>query len=231
MGRKGTSVLSILKWVLEIWDLTLHISGTGLGIGLCERCNVKHTFLALFFLTICLSAKSTGPQNGENQGPPTPLEVKAKILKTLESHLPKKHVGASRAIATAIYYHSTKKKLDPLMVTAVISGESGFNPGAVGPVGEVGLMQLRPETGKWIANRMNIQWKGSYALKNPIYNIRLGTSYLSYLKQKFSPRGGQLYLAAYNMGEANVMKFLTKNIKPKIYSQHVFRKFVAINEP
>jgi soluble lytic murein transglycosylase len=190
---------------------------------------VKHTILALLFLTLCLNAKSVGPKIGENQGPPTAFEVKAKILKTLQIHLPKKHVGASRAIAAAIFYHSTKKKLDPMIITAVISGESGFNPCAVGPVGEIGMMQLRPATGEWIARRMNIPWKGARALNQPIYNIRLGTAYLSYLKQKFSPRGGQLYLAAYNMGEANVEKFLTKNIRPKIYSQQVQRNFVAIN--
>jgi soluble lytic murein transglycosylase-like protein len=190
---------------------------------------VKHTILALFFLTLCLNAKSVGPKHGENQGPPTVFEVKAKILRTLRAHLPKNHVGASRAIASAIYYHSTTKKLDPMIITAVISGESGFNPSAVGPVGEIGMMQLRPATGEWIARRMNIPWKGARALAQPIYNIHLGTAYLSYLKQKFSSRGGQLYLAAYNMGEANVEKFLTKNIQPKIYSQHVQKNFVVIN--
>ncbi len=190
---------------------------------------MKHSILALFFLILCLNAKSVGAKRSENQGPPTVFEVKAKILKTLRTHLPKKHLGASRSIAAAIYFHSTTKKLDPMIVTAVISGESNFNPNAVGPVGELGMMQLRPDTGAWIARRMNIPWKGVRALTQPIYNIRLGTAYLSYLKQKLSPRGGQLYLAAYNMGEANVEKFLTKNIQPKIYSQHVQRKFVAIN--
>lgn len=190
---------------------------------------MKQIIFALFFLSLCLNAKSVGPNRGENQGPPTAFEVKAKILKTLRTHLPKKHIGASRAIAAAIYYHSTSKKLDPMIITAVISSESGFNPSAVGPVGELGMMQLRPATGEWIARRMSIPWEGVRALTQPIYNIRLGTAYLSYLKQKFSLRGGQLYLAAFNMGEANVEKFLTKNIQPKIYSQHVQRNFFLIN--
>ena len=179
---------------------------------------MKYPIITLLFLSLCTSARCTESN-----------EVKSKILKNLETHLPKNHKNSSRAIAAAIYHYSTIKNLDPMMMTAIISGESGFNPNAVGSIGEIGFMQLRPCTAKWIANKLKIPWKGAHALSDPIYNIHLGTAYLSYLKQKFSSRGGLLYLAAYNMGEANVLKFMNKNIHPKLYSQHVRRHLTAIN--
>jgi soluble lytic murein transglycosylase len=194
------------------------------------RCNVKKTILTFFFLTICFVAQGIGPKASINQGSPNHQELRDRIHATLVAHLPKKHLALSPAIASAIIHQSLKAKLDPLMITAVIAGESGFNPSAVGSQGELGLMQIRPLTGRWIANKASIEWKGSLALKQPLYNIRLGIAYLSYLKKKFSPFGGQIYLAAYNMGEVNVMRFINKKITPKIYSQNVLKKYRAIND-
>lgn len=96
--------------------------------------------------------------------------------------------------------------LDKALVAAVIYQESRFNPTAVSSQGATGLMQIMPETGRWLAERLNIKY-AEERLKEPEYNVRMGTYYLDYLMKKY--RGDEeLVLAAYNAGPGNVDKWL-----------------------
>ena len=84
-----------------------------------------------------------------------------------------------------------RHKVDPALVKAVISTESGWNPWAVSRKGAVGLMQLIPETAQ------------RYGVGNPFdpaQNVEAGTMYLKWLLQRYN---GDLAktLAAYNAGE------------------------------
>lgn len=64
--------------------------------------------------------------------------------------------------------------LPPAIVDAVIRVESFYNPAAVGTVGEIGLMQVRPSTAAMIG------FKGTIAeLADPETNIRYGVRYLA----------------------------------------------------
>jgi soluble lytic murein transglycosylase len=125
-----------------------------------------------------------------------------------------------------IIREAAKHSLDPYFVMAVISGESSFNPQAKGPVGEIGLMQLRPTTGEWMAKKMKMKWRGHRTLLNPVENIKLGTQYLSWLRSKFDNQS-QLYLAAYNMGAKSVRNALARSIRPKDYPRHVMKRYLA----
>jgi len=87
--------------------------------------------------------------------------------------------------------------VDPALIHAVISVESGYNPSARSSAGAVGLMQLMPGTAK------------RYGVKNrldPAQNIYGGARYLRDLKILFGDNL-QLVLAAYNAGEVAVMKY------------------------
>jgi len=148
------------------------------------------------------------------------------ILAAVEKHLPKKYRHRAKEVAQAIIVEANKHEMDPFFVMAVIAGESSFNPDARGPVGEIGLMQLRPSTGKWIAKIAKQKWAGPNTLKDPVANIRLGTAYLAWLRAKFDGQG-QLYVAAYNMGPRNVHKALGKNIWPKDYPRHVRTRYLS----
>ena len=50
-----------------------------------------------------------------------------------------------------------KNKIDPFLVAAVIKNESNFDRKAVSKVGAIGLMQIMPDTGAWIAEQMGIK--------------------------------------------------------------------------
>lgn len=153
-------------------------------------------------------------------------DIEKNIYAIVRAHLPKKHKSESGLVARTIIDESHKHSLDPYFVMAVISGESSFNPDQIGTVGEIGLMQIRPRTGQWIAEISNTKWKGDKSLYNPITNIKLGVSYLSWLRSKFDNHG-QLYLAAYNMGPTSVNKALAKNVRPKDYPIHVMKRYIA----
>jgi len=154
------------------------------------------------------------------------VNLEANILATVTGRLPKAYKLQAHAVANAIIVEAARHSLDPYFVMAVISGESSFNPLAVGPVGEIGMMQIRPTTGEWMAKIVKSKWNGEKTLRDPVANIKLGTAYISWLREKFSGQG-QLYLAAYNMGAKSVKRALSKKIWPKDYPMHVMKRYVA----
>ncbi|MGE0762326.1 MAG: lytic transglycosylase domain-containing protein [Bdellovibrionales bacterium] len=125
---------------------------------------------------------------------------------------------ATRAVLAA----AAQYQMDPFFILAMMKTESRFNPEIVGRHGEIGLMQILPETAAWIAARNKIEWRGKEALKDPVYNIRLGVAYVHFLRQSFKADSVS-YVAAYNMGAANVRRLRAASIQPKIYSSKVLR--------
>lgn len=98
-----------------------------------------------------------------------------------------------------------KHDMDPIFVMAIIQTESRFNAYAKGTSGEIGLMQILPKTGAWIAKKYNIPWRGETSLYDPITNIQLGTAYFAHLRAKFNSRPHH-YVPAYNMGPKNLRR-------------------------
>jgi soluble lytic murein transglycosylase-like protein len=87
-------------------------------------------------------------------------------------------------------------ELEPALIHAVISAESGYNPFARSPKGAKGLMQLMPATAQ------------RYGVENPLdpeQNINGGAAYLRDLLTLFG-NDMQLALAAYNAGENAVIR-------------------------
>ena len=79
-----------------------------------------------------------------------------------------------RAYLALVTREAEARGLPPAVADAVATVESGYQPGAVGGVGEVGLMQVRPSTAAMLGH------KGSAAaLFVPETNIRYGVTYLA----------------------------------------------------
>ena len=112
-------------------------------------------------------------------------------------------------IANAILYSSNQYGVDPLLVTAVMQAESGFNLNSGSGAGAIGLMQLMPETAVWVAGQLDDTGFALDDLQEPGCNIRYGTWYLSSLKKEFA--GNEvLMLAAYNAGRGNVLEWMER---------------------
>ena len=97
--------------------------------------------------------------------------------------------------------------LDPYLVCGVIHTESHFDIEAESRVGAVGLMQIMPDTGEWIAKKMSIKDYSVAKLKDPETNIRMGCWYLKYLMDRFDG-DMTLVLAGYNAGPNRVTQWL-----------------------
>ena len=109
-----------------------------------------------------------------------------------------------------IVTYAQRNKIDPFLVAAVIKNESEFRPGAVSPVGAVGMMQIMPETGEWIAGQMGLADYSVDSLYNPGINIRMGCWYLSELKFEFRDNL-LLMMMAYNAGRGNTHGWMNAN--------------------
>ena len=109
-----------------------------------------------------------------------------------------------------IVTYAKRNNMDPFLIAAVIKNESEFKPGAVSPVGAIGMMQIMPETGEWIAKQMGLDGYSIDSLYNPGINIRMGCWYLSELKYEFKDNL-LLMMMAYNAGRGNTHGWMAAN--------------------
>ena len=105
-----------------------------------------------------------------------------------------------------IVNEASATQFDPDFICAVIAVESRFNKYALSSKGAMGLMQLMPATAISLAEELNLDLSNLNDLYNENINIRIGTAYLRYLKNKFFNIG--TVLAAYNAGETVVLSWL-----------------------
>ncbi|TDO08688.1 MULTISPECIES: transglycosylase SLT domain-containing protein [Halomonas] len=97
--------------------------------------------------------------------------------------------------------------VDPYLLMGIARRESAYNPVALSPAGARGLMQLMPATAAQLGQRLGIGDPGPYGVLEPAVNIRLGSSYLSELIERYS--GNRLAAAAaYNAGPGRVDRWL-----------------------
>lgn len=140
-------------------------------------------------------------------------QARRKVDSIIRRFNPDMPVAQKEQIANEIYAMSVKyPNLDIDLICATITHESGrtWSPQAKSRAGALGLMQIMPTTGKWLARFEDINWTSDRdVLFDPVYNIRLGTRYLSALVETYDLYGG---LAAYNGGGKRVRLWL-KNDK------------------
>jgi soluble lytic murein transglycosylase-like protein len=105
--------------------------------------------------------------------------------------------AAPKHLTAVIRDASREHGVDPRLVAAVMRRESAWNENAVSPVGACGLMQLMPDTAKFLG-------------VNNIFDVREnvfgGTRYLRTLLDAFNG-DVDLALAAYNAGPGAVQKY------------------------
>lgn len=135
--------------------------------------------LTALSLPACVFAQTTSSNENTLKLPPA-----IKINRSNQKHF-------SKSIKTI----AKKYRLEPALLHAVISVESGYNPRAVSSAGAIGMMQLMPGTAADL---------GVSDPYDPVANINGGARYLRRLLNKF----GQINiaLAAYHAGEGRVSR-------------------------
>jgi len=134
-------------------------------------------------------------------------------------------------VADAVAEESARAGFDPLLVLAVIAVESEFQEDAVSPVGARGLMQLRPTTLYFVAEKEGLRLSRAEMDADPALCVRIGVRYLKQMKDQF---GGDLDLAlmAYNAGPNRLLASLKeRNIEPfRNYVRAVRRNYAALRQ-
>jgi len=123
--------------------------------------------LAAFACAVVPSFANAATADGDGAvvAPPPPAEVVS-------------HAEAPRSepsgYADLLTREARARGLPPAVADAVAFVESGFNAGAVGSVGELGLMQVRPATAALLGHT-----GPAAALLDPATNVRFGVAYLA----------------------------------------------------
>ncbi|MFO6424642.1 lytic transglycosylase domain-containing protein [Motilimonas sp. KMU-193] len=113
---------------------------------------------------------------------------------------------------------ATRYQLEPALLHAVISAESGYNPQAVSRAGAIGIMQLMPGTAKMLGV------SNSYDV---LQNMEAGAKYLRMMLDTFNNK--KLALAAYNAGPGAVKKY-NNAIPPYKETQNYVKKVMGYYE-
>ncbi len=116
----------------------------------------------------------------------------------------------NRMLPTAVKYEIAQeiydailrfRNLDVDLLCAFITRETNgtWNPEMVSSYGAMGLMQIMPTTGVYLAKFENLTWVSpDEILLNPVYNIRLGARHLSALIDAYDVDGA---MAAWDVGD------------------------------
>jgi peptidoglycan lytic transglycosylase len=113
----------------------------------------------------------------------------------------------------SIVGYGHKYHLDPALIAAVVYEESRFKANSRSSAGAIGLMQLLPSTARGIAAHTGgTQFDPRRDLYDADLNLRYGSWYLAHLREKYAdrPDAGDLALAAYNAGQANVDEWIAQ---------------------
>ncbi len=110
-----------------------------------------------------------------------------------------------RQLGQAIAEEARKTGYDPLLILALIDVESDFDEEALSMKGARGLMQIKPSTLHFLAEKEGLRLSREEVAADPALCVRLGIRYLRNLQERF---GGDLDFAlmAYNAGPTRIRK-------------------------
>ena len=102
-------------------------------------------------------------------------------------------------------------RIDPFFLLALARQESTFRAGIVSSAGATGVLQVMPDTAKWLASKDDrISADHIANLKAPENSLRLGSVYLRRMLDR-SDGNPVFALASYNAGPGNCDKWRTRN--------------------
>jgi soluble lytic murein transglycosylase len=193
------------------------------------------TLLTLLVLVPASCGTLGGPAEPVATAPPAPMSFAAWAargdaadVRSVSETLRRVRTGLLPAeidhVARVIVEECERTDLSPELVLAVISVESSGYNFARSKAGALGLMQLRPLTGRAVARRVGVSWRGRQTLFDAGTNVRLGISYLRELIDRYGEISTAL--AAYNWGPTRVSAMIRRGKPvPVVYPSRVLAAF------
>jgi soluble lytic murein transglycosylase len=104
--------------------------------------------------------------------------------------------------------------VEPALVYAIVRQESWFNPKTVSTANALGLMQVTPPAGRYIAKKFNATFDQKRLLTDMTYNVQFGAAELGDLLRDY--RGSYIMtFAGYNAGRGRVRDWIAKYGDPR----------------
>ncbi len=103
----------------------------------------------------------------------------------------------------------TGYSVDPALLYAIARQESKFEQNVTSPAGARGVMQLMPNTARYVAGDAGLKKEAVRGkLSEPVTNVTLGQQYVQYLMEKPYIRNNLVFItAAYNAGPGKVAEW------------------------
>jgi len=120
----------------------------------------------------------------------------------LAKRAPELGLTLRRQIVQAIAEEAGRAGYDPLLILALIDVESDFAEEAISEKGARGLMQIKPSTLHFLAEKEGLRLSREEVAADPALGVRLGIRYLRALNERFGDL--DLALMAYNAGPTRI---------------------------
>jgi soluble lytic murein transglycosylase len=111
-------------------------------------------------------------------------------------------------------YKPIGPKIDPSLLYSIVRQESAFNAKTVSSANALGLMQVTPPAGKYIARKFGVRYSRKKLLSDRVYNVQMGAAELGDLIRDYR---GSLILACvgYNAGRGRVSDWIRRFGDPR----------------
>lgn len=111
-------------------------------------------------------------------------------------------------------YKPIGPEVEPAIVYSIARQESGFNPRVVSSANALGLMQVTPPAGKFIAKKFNVTFDQQRLLNDSVYNVQMGAAELGDVIERY--RGSYiLAFVAYNAGPGRAKEWIQRFGDPR----------------
>jgi soluble lytic murein transglycosylase len=111
-------------------------------------------------------------------------------------------------------YTAIGPEVEPAVVYSIARQESAFNPRDVSSANALGLMQVTPEAGRYVAKKFNVAFDQKRLLNDNVYNMQIGSAELG---DVISGYNGSYILAfaGYNAGRGRVHEWVERYGDPR----------------
>ena len=111
-------------------------------------------------------------------------------------------------------YSAIAPAVEPAVVYSIARQESAFNPKTVSSAKALGLMQVTPEAGRYIAKKFGVSFDERRLLHDNVYNVQMGAAELADDLDRY--RGSYIMaFAGYNAGAGRVKEWVERYGDPR----------------